>query len=47
MHRDSVEHTGVLRSFDQAEQGAFMMQFFNKLNENSGVPRPQGLYGCA
>jgi hypothetical protein len=45
IHKDSVVHTGTLRSFDKAEQDAFLMQFFNKLNENSGVPRPQGLYG--
>jgi hypothetical protein len=45
MHRDFVEHKGVLRSFDKVEQHAFLMQFFKKLNENSGVSRPQGLYG--
>ena len=45
MHKDLVEHKGILRSFDQAEQTAFLMQFFNKLNENSGAARPPGLYG--
>ncbi|MES5483848.1 hypothetical protein QMZ05_13935 [Bradyrhizobium sp. INPA03-11B] len=45
MHKDFVEHNGTLRSFDKAEQDAFLMQFFNKLNENSGIPRPKGLYG--
>ncbi len=45
MHRDFVEHKGILRSFEKDEQDAFLMQFFNKLNENSGVPRPKGLYG--
>ncbi len=45
MHRDILQHSGVLRSFDQSEQDAFLMQFFNKLNENSGVSRPKGLYG--
>jgi hypothetical protein len=45
MHKDAVAHRGTLRSFDKAEQDAFLMLFFNKLNENTGVPRPQGLYG--
>jgi hypothetical protein len=45
MHKDSVVHSGALPSFDKAEQDRFLMEFFNKLNENSGVPRPQGLYG--
>jgi hypothetical protein len=45
MHKDFVEHKRVLRSFDKDEQDAFLMQFFNKLNENTGVPRPPGLYG--
>jgi hypothetical protein len=45
MHKDFVVHAGTLRSFDKAEQDAFLMQFFNKMNENSGVPRPKDLYG--
>jgi hypothetical protein len=45
MHKDAVVHRGTLRSFDKAEQDAFLMKFFDKLNENTGVPRPQGLYG--
>jgi hypothetical protein len=45
MHKDFVEHKGVLRSFEKDEQDAFLMQFFKKLNDNSGVSRPQGLYG--
>jgi hypothetical protein len=45
MHKDFVEHKGVLRSFEKKDQDAFLMQFFKKLNENTGVPRPLGLYG--
>jgi hypothetical protein len=45
MHKDFVIHRGTLSSFDKTEQDALLMQFFNKLNANTGVARPQGLYG--
>ena len=45
MHQDSVTHRGYLRSFDKGEQDAFLLEFFERVNNNTGVPRPAGLYG--
>jgi hypothetical protein len=45
MHHDRVTHRGRLRAFDKAEQLAFLLEFFRKVNAGSGVPRPNGLYG--
>jgi hypothetical protein len=45
MHHDRVKHRGTLRTFEKAEQRAFLLEFFKKMNANSGVPRPPGLYG--
>jgi hypothetical protein len=45
MHRDSVTHSDVLRSFDKAEQDRALLDFFRKVYANTGVPRPAGFYG--
>lgn len=45
MARDAVKHSGVLRTFEKAEQMALLLEFFKKVNAASGVPRPAGLYG--
>lgn len=45
MHRDAVKHRGVLKTFERAEQWAWLLEFFKLVNAASGVPRPEGLYG--
>ena len=45
MHNNEVIHRGLIRSYDKAEQEAFLLAFFEKVNAGSGVPRPAGLYG--
>lgn len=45
MHRDSVIHRDVLRSYDKAAQDRFLLEFFRKVYANTGVARPLGLYG--
>jgi hypothetical protein len=45
MHHDEVIHRGLIRSYDEAERIAFLLEFFKKVNAGSGVPRPSGLYG--
>ena len=45
MHNDRVTHRGILRTYDKTEQLAFLVEFFKKACANSGVPRPDGLYG--
>lgn len=45
MHRDGAVHRGILWTFNKAEQLAFLIEFFNKVNAGSGVPRPARLYG--
>lgn len=45
MHLDRVTHRGLLRSYAQSEQDAFLLEFFRKVNSNSGIARPAGLYG--
>jgi len=45
MHRDLVVHRTTLRRVDEAEQQEFLLEFFRKVNANTGVPRPTALYG--
>lgn len=45
MHLDQVKHRSVLRSFGKSHQEMFLLEFFRKVNANTGVPRPAGLYG--
>jgi hypothetical protein len=45
MYEDSVTHVAVLKDVSVATQAEFLMSFFKKVNDNSGVPRPRGLYG--
>jgi hypothetical protein len=41
---DTVIHTAVLNNVDQSTQRKFLMEFFEKLQRDSGVPRPKDLY---
>lgn len=45
MHEDRVTHRGSLRSFAKSDQGPVLLEFFKKVYNNTGVPRPVGLYG--
>jgi hypothetical protein len=45
MYEDRVVHQAVLNKTDPAMQHEFLMAFFEKLNANTGHPRPKGLYG--
>ncbi|MCK1441477.1 hypothetical protein IVB43_03545 [Bradyrhizobium sp. 48] len=45
MHLDRVVHRDRLKNFDKTEQDNFLIEFFRKVNANTGVPRPPGLYG--
>lgn len=45
MHQDRVMHRARLRTFDKDEQQKFLIEFFRKVNANTGVERPAGLYG--
>jgi hypothetical protein len=47
MHKDVIIHRGTLKTFNQEDQRKLLLSFFEKLNSNSGVPRPAGLYGRA
>ena len=38
-------HGGVLNTVDDKTQQAFHLKFFEKVNKNSEVPRPEKLYG--
>jgi hypothetical protein len=40
-----ITHEAVLHKTDAETQIAFLMEFFEKSNRDSGVPRPKGLYG--
>jgi hypothetical protein len=42
---DEIIHSAVLNKADDATQQAFLLDFFEKLNLDSGVARPKGLYG--
>jgi hypothetical protein len=42
---DEIIHSAVLNKTDVATQETFLIEFFEKLNLDSGVPRPKGLYG--
>jgi hypothetical protein len=45
MYEDRVVHPAVLYKADPATQLECLMAFFEKLNANTGNPRPKGLYG--
>jgi hypothetical protein len=45
MHKNFVIHRGTLTTFEAIDQGTLLLDFFCKLNNNTGVPRPPGLYG--
>jgi hypothetical protein len=45
MYEDNVTHEAVLNDVSVATQAEFLMKFFEKVNDNGGVPRPRGLYG--
>ena len=45
MHLDRIVHRERLKSFGKNEQDNFLIEFFRKVNANTGVPRPAGLYG--
>jgi hypothetical protein len=42
---DEITHTAVLNKTDEQTLMSFLTVFFEKLNNDSGVPRPKGLYG--
>jgi hypothetical protein len=42
---NEITHHAVLNKTDDQTVAAFLMEFFEKLNRDSGVPRPKGLYG--
>jgi hypothetical protein len=42
---DEITHSAVLNRIDEQALISFLMAFFEKLNNDSGVPRPKGLYG--
>jgi hypothetical protein len=42
---DEIIHGALLNKTDEATQRTFLKEFFEKLNLDSGVPRPKGLYG--
>jgi hypothetical protein len=41
---DKITHRAVLNKIDPQTRLAFLMEFFEKLNKDSGVSRPKGLY---
>jgi hypothetical protein len=45
IYEDSVVHRGILTTFNPKDQADLLMEFFRKLNNNTGVPRRSGLYG--
>jgi hypothetical protein len=45
MHKDSVVHRGTLATFEVVDQEELLLEFFQNLNNNTGVLRPSGLYG--
>jgi hypothetical protein len=45
MHEDSVTYRTSLKSFDKSAQGEILLEFFRRVNNNTGVARPIGLYG--
>ncbi|MGA8498166.1 MAG: hypothetical protein WB764_21960 [Xanthobacteraceae bacterium] len=42
---NEITHHAVLNRADDQTVAAFLMEFFEKLNRDSGVSRPKGLYG--
>jgi hypothetical protein len=42
---NEIIHSAVLNKTDEATQQRFLLDFFEKLNLDSGVQRPKGLYG--
>jgi hypothetical protein len=42
---DTITHRAVLHKIDGGTLLSFLMEFFEKLNKDAGVPRPRGLYG--
>jgi len=45
MYEDHVVHQALLNRTDRTVQLEFLMAFFERLNANTGNPRPKGLYG--
>lgn len=45
MHKDNITHRAYLKSFETVDQREFLLELFTKVNNNTGVPRPAGLYG--
>ncbi|WP_128089424.1 hypothetical protein [Bradyrhizobium viridifuturi] len=45
MHQDRLMHRARLRTFDRHEQQRVLIEFFRKVNANTGIERPAGLYG--
>jgi hypothetical protein len=45
LYEDRVVHQAILNKIDQPTQLEFLMTFFEKINRNTGHPRPRGLYG--
>jgi hypothetical protein len=41
---DEITHSATLSQLDEQTQRSFLMTYFEKLNKDSGVPRPKGLY---
>jgi hypothetical protein len=42
---DTITHRAVLHKGDGQTLISFLVEFFEKLNKDAGVPRPKGLYG--
>jgi hypothetical protein len=42
---DSIVHSATLHKVDDQTQKLFLMEFFEKVNRDAGVPREKGLYG--
>ena len=42
---DEITHSAVLNKIDDQTLISFLMTFFEKFNNDTGVPRPKGLYG--
>jgi hypothetical protein len=41
---DEITHSAVLNKIDEQALMSFLMAFFEKFNNDSGMPRPKGLY---
>lgn len=45
MYEDDVIYRTTLPDFAPATQDAFLKEFFTRVHDNTGIPRPQGLHG--